>query len=252
MADYDYIGGKKRINEIFDSANETEEVSRVPSEHSFTFNNGYRGWVSAIFVDIRNSTELFSDSKNRKTTIAKVMRSFTSEIIEILRNDENIRDIGIRGDCVYAIYANSKQNEDYELFDKAAFVNTFLKMLNVILSKKSLAPIEYGIGLATGEDLVIKAGRDHTNINDLIWIGKAVTFASHLSNLGGANGYNKILISDLFYTNLSEYAKANPTKVSFETNWFTSHNSNDIGTFYDCNVVKSEFNDWVEGGMEDE
>lgn len=31
-------------------------------------------------------------------------KKFYLEVIEILRVDENLREIGIRGDCVYAIY----------------------------------------------------------------------------------------------------------------------------------------------------
>lgn len=101
MSVYDYKQGKNRVESIFDNYMEIEEKDRLPSDENFTFENGYLSWVTAIFVDIRDSTSLFA---NNDEPTAKVVRAFTSEIIEILRNDENIREIGIRGDCVYAIY----------------------------------------------------------------------------------------------------------------------------------------------------
>lgn len=53
----------------------------------------------AIFVDVRDSSKLFSKKglENKKET-AKLIRAFTSEIIEILRDSENLKEIGIRGD----------------------------------------------------------------------------------------------------------------------------------------------------------
>ena len=60
MADYDYIAGKKRIKEILNNKLEVIENDKIPNDGSFTFSNAHYGWVTAIFVDIRNSTNLFS------------------------------------------------------------------------------------------------------------------------------------------------------------------------------------------------
>ena len=99
MADYDYRAGKQRLEEILDNDMEVVEQAKLPNDDDFTFTNGYYSWVSAIFVDMRDSTELCADEDKEK--LAKVFRSFASEIIEILRDDDNLREIGIRGDCVY-------------------------------------------------------------------------------------------------------------------------------------------------------
>ena len=92
MANYDYKEGKKRVNAILNDENNIEEKDKVPSENNFTYHNGYYAWVTALFVDIKDSTKLFSE--NRKTSTSKIIRSFTSEIIEILRGDDNLREIG--------------------------------------------------------------------------------------------------------------------------------------------------------------
>lgn len=57
MANYDYKKGKERIVAILDNKLEVVEKDELPSDDSFTFNNGYYSWVSSVFVDIRSSSE---------------------------------------------------------------------------------------------------------------------------------------------------------------------------------------------------
>ncbi len=182
MAYYDYRKGKERIENILDNVLEVVEQDELPKDDAFTFSNGYYSWVTGIFVDIRDSSTLFADEDKEK--VSKIIRSFTSEVIEILRNDDNLREIGIRGDCVYAIYTTPKKDDILELADKAFYINTYMKMLNKLLAERSLSKIRVGIGMSTAQELVVKAGRKDVGINSKVWIGKAVTRASNLSSLG--------------------------------------------------------------------
>lgn len=247
MSNYDYSSGKKRIEEILNSPNETERSDRIPSQSQFSFDNGFYGYVTSVFVDIRDSTSLFAESSNKKTTIAKVIRSFTSEVIEILRDDENLREIGVRGDCVYAIYTSPGYKNDYEIFDKVAYINTFSSMLNDILKKRQFPTIAFGIGVASSNDLVVKAGRAGVGINGLVWIGKAVSYASHLSNLANKEGNSPILISEEFYDNLLKaMEKDNPYGINQA--WFSDFFSEGIRG-KGCSVIKTAMSEWIENGM---
>lgn len=247
MSNYDYLAGKRRIEDILNSPNETERSDRIPVQSQFSFDNGFYGYVTSVFVDIRDSTELFARSNNKKTTIAKIIRSFTSEIIEILRDDENLREIGVRGDCVYAIYTSPGYKNDYEIFDKVAYVNTFSSMLNGILKKRQFPTISYGIGVASGNDLVVKAGRAGVGINGLVWIGKAVSYASHLSNFANDGNNSPILLSEEFYNNLLKaIEKDNPYGI--EESWFSDFSSNGIKG-KGCSVIKIAMDDWIKSGM---
>ena len=127
MTAYDYKKGKERIEDILDNELKVIDQSEVPTDTAFTFSNGYYSLVSAIFVDIRDSSTLFADENKEK--VSKVIRSFTSEIIEILRNDVNLREIGIRGDCVYGIYTTPQKSDVLELMDKTFYINTYMKTL---------------------------------------------------------------------------------------------------------------------------
>ena len=206
MATYDYINGKKRIKTILGDDVEFIKQDKLPKESEFTFDNAYESWVTGIFVDIRDSTKLFSQEDKNK--VSRLIRAFTSEVIEILRldnlgnPDDNLREIGIRGDCVYAVYTTPLQEDIYEIVDKSFFVNTYMKMLNNLLDEAEYPTIKVGIGVSTGKDLVVKAGRAYVGINNLVWIGSAVTKASKFSGLGNKNGVESLVISSCTYSNI--------------------------------------------------
>ena len=54
MASYDYKEGKKRVEAILDNELEIIEQDKLPAIDKLTFDNAYKSWVSAIFVDIRD------------------------------------------------------------------------------------------------------------------------------------------------------------------------------------------------------
>lgn len=239
---YDYKAGKKRIEEILDNDLSVIEQKNLPKDDSFTFDNAYYSWVSAIFVDIRDSTKLFNNED--KEEVSKVIRAFTSEVIEILRNDDGLREIGIRGDCVYAIYSTPMQADTYEVYNKTICINTLLNMLNKLYSQRGLNPIKAGIGMSTAKELVVKAGRKGVNINNKVWIGSSVTKASKFSSQANKNGIGPIAISSCTYSNIIELEKAAQGEDC--ASWFTSQYDFDLGTYYDCSLVRTDFNNWIE------
>lgn len=248
MSEYDYKQGKNRITSILDNRMPIEEKYKVPTEQDFTFENGYISWVTAIFVDIRNSTEIFSHDDKERT--AKLVRSFTSELIEILRdNDDFMKEIGIRGDCVYAIYSTPTQADVFKCADKTFYINTFMNMLNQLLEKRGYKKLKIGVGMATDKELIIKAGRKGVGINSKVWIGKAVTGASKLSSLGEKDIYNRLVFSPLSYDNfIDELVKQSPNAHK----WFTKTYINLTGQYvYHADIVKIAFNNWINNGMKD-
>ena len=248
MATYDYKKGKDRIETILDNDLIVIEQNGLPSDESLTFSNGYYSWVTGIFVDIRDSSELFADEDKEK--VSKIIRSFTSEVIEILRNDENLREIGIRGDCVYAIYTTPSKDDIYELADKTFYVNTYMKMLNKILSNRSLPEIKVGIGMSTAQELVVKAGRKGVGINSKVWIGKAVTRASNFSAIGNKDGNPPLVYSNCSYINFIKKLEENNSEKN-PRNWFTYHSDAGNGSYYTANIVDTAFNNWITGGMKE-
>ena len=192
------------------------------------------------FIDIKDSSELF---KTKDEKLARLMRAFTSEIISIFQELDNYRQIGIRGDCVYAIYDTKYKEDIYEVFEIAVELNTFMDMFNKIISEYGYNEIIAGIGLGCDEELIIKAGKTGTGINDKIWIGKSVVDASNLSSVANRNDLMPIAMSSLFY----KYSKDLLLKTKSDyPNWIQYSYENKC---YHCNVIYTDFYEWIENGM---
>lgn len=238
---YDFKKSKETILSILNSPTKIVKKDGVPaSDAEFTYCNGIKAYVGALFVDIVGSSDLFEDA-NENT--ARIMRSFCSEIISILKDDPNYREIGIRGDCVYCIYTAHYQKDLVRIFTHAYRLNSFMEMLNKLLYQHNYPQIKAGIGLGCDEELIIKAGQSGSGINDKIWIGKAVVDAAHLADKANRNGIRAIAMSTVFYNNISEHL--------FEVNekyrdWIIPYNPY-YGTpeFYHCNIIDSTFSEWI-------
>lgn len=151
---YDYKKSKETVESILRSPTKIVEKGLIPSSDSeFTYENGIKTWVGALFVDIVDSSKLFK-SPNEDT--ARIIRSFCSEIISILKDDSNYREIGIRGDCVYCIYNAPYQTDLVEIFRHAYRINSFMQMLNKLLNKFGFPTVRAGIGLGCSQDLIIR------------------------------------------------------------------------------------------------
>ena len=185
MAFYSFDDGKKRIEEILKNNEEIEEKNVPKDDGEFTYSNGIKSWIGSIFVDIVKSSEIIGKEEDIK--VSKILRSFSSELITIMNSSNNVREIGIRGDCVYGIYSTPTKKDTYELVDISAYINTCIKMLNKLFEKENLKQIRVGIGVSVGQDLIVKAGKKGSGINDKIWIGNAVVKACNLANVAGRN-----------------------------------------------------------------
>lgn len=250
FSNYDYKNRKKKIEEILDNTNDVKKVEKFPVDKDFTYTNGYKAWAGAIFVDLRDSTEMFT--KQKDVSIAKVIRGFTSEIIEILRidtTDTELKEIGIRGDCVYAVYSTPTKDDIYDIANRAFYVNTYIKMLNNLLKERNLPIIKIGIGMAASETLAVKAGRKSSGINNLVWIGKAVSQAAKLSDFGNKNGIRSIVMNGTFFENFIK-ASRNVNKEKHKE-WFDEKKDEKLGTYYHADIIKTDFNDWIDAGMPD-
>lgn len=240
---YDYKKSKETIEAILKSPTKIIKKSTIPSSDSeFTYENGIKTWVGSLFVDIVDSSKLFN-SANEDT--ARIIRSFCSEIIAILKDDSNYREIGIRGDCVYCIYSASYQKDLVEIFRHAYRINTFISMLNKLLKKNGYQTIQAGIGLGCGEDLIVKAGQNGSGINDKIWIGKAVVDAAHLSGVSNRNGISPIAMSPLFYDNIIDLLTEENSEYKA---WIKSHTIGYYGNidYYHCSIIETYFDKWIE------
>lgn len=240
--EFNYNESKKRIIDILSSKTKIKNVNSIPkNKNEFTYDNGIKSWVGALFIDIRNSTDYFKN--NKEEIVARIMRAFCSELIMILRQNDNYRQIGIRGDCIYAIYSAPKQDHLKEILSDSIFINTFQKMFQNILNQNNLPGFEIGVGLGASKDLVVKTGNKNTSINDYIWIGNAVIDASKLSGQGNKNDFAPIVMDSCFYTNIKD-KKANDSYTY--DHYISQKYSSLIGeNVYHCDMITTNFDKWI-------
>lgn len=240
MSNFKYDVAAKVTTDILQSKTKIQELKGIPEEDSqFTYDNGIRTWVGALFVDIRESTILFKQKD--VDVVSRIIRAFFNEILFILNQNTNCREIGIRGDCVYSIYSAPLRDNVLSILDDAVAINSFNKMFQTILLKNNMPTFKTGIGLGCSKDLVIKAGRKGKN--HLIWVGDAVVNASKLSNQGSKDDFDVIVMDSCFYENIKEYDMNSQKKYS---DVFIKKHSKILGEeVYHSSVVFSDINSWI-------
>jgi len=202
---YDYIRSFERIDEIIESSDSLyEEAEEIPSRDKLTYTNGYYVSCSAIFADMRKSSSL--SDEHRRPKLAKLYRSYISEIVAIMNGNTGCAEINIVGDCISGIFNTPYKPQIDDVFSTAAQISSLVAVLNCKFRKKDITPIQVGIGISYGRALMVQAGFKGSGIKDIIWMGDVINTASKLSEMPiktwGANC--EISVSSVFYDNLNE------------------------------------------------
>lgn len=232
---YDLKKSIKRINEILSNPNDEYKPSKsIPERDRLTFKNGFNVEVTVIFIDIRGSKKLVDNHHN--PVLAKIYRSYISEVISVLRDNEKIHEVYIEGDGVWGVFNTVSKTDVNSVFVTASRISSVIDILNIKLKRKKYTAIKVGIGIDKGKSLYMKAGYKGININEIVWIGDVVGQAAKLCSEGNkrANSrYNhEIMISSKVYKCLD-----NNNKQKMKPN---SNN-----TIYCGRATDSLMDDWV-------
>jgi len=201
---YEYVESFNRIDEILDESDTSfPEVNEIPSRDKLTYKNGFYVNCSAIFVDIRGSSEL--PKKHKRPTLAKIYRSYISEIVAIMNGNQDCSEIRIEGDCVSGIYNTPKKSQIDSMFADSAKINSLITVLNYKFKKRNITEIEIGIGMDYGRALMIKSGYKGSGLNEVVWMGDVVNGASNLCGKANKGSDNKVIFaSNVIFNNLNE------------------------------------------------
>lgn len=231
---YDYLASFDRIDRILAlSQSNYEEVTELPDRDRLTYTNGFYAYCTALFIDIRKSSEL--PDIYRRPALAKLYRAFISEMVAIMNGNEQAREINIVGDCVWGVFNTPSKKHIDSVFSTAAQMSSLIKTLNYKLQKANYStPIEVGIGMSYGRALMIKAGYNGSGIADVVYMGDVVNHAAKLASQG-SNGYGvpPMMIGDVFASNLNDDNTKLVTK-----DWARG--------CYTANAVNVAMNEWYE------
>ena len=206
-----------RMDDILD-ANDNDyedEGNSIPSRDKLTYKNGYYVDVTAIFIDIVDSSKLTDGHK--RPTLAKMYRCFLSECVAVMNSYEICKEINIK------------------VIEVAAKLNDMIKLLNYKLKKKKYESISTGIGIDDGNALMVKAGYSGSGLKDAIWMGEVVNSACHLANKAGRGWRKNVIISEKVYENISKDVQDYFSKCQIDSK-----------TYYESDILWIEYEDWIE------
>lgn len=204
---YDAADGAQRMREILNQSDLSyEERDSLPPRDSLTFTNGYYANCSALFVDIRKSSEL--PNRYKRPTLARLYRAYLSEMVAVLNSFVLCAEVNIVGDGVWAVYNTPYMEHIDSVFEVAYTANSMLEIFNEELRRKGMDGISTGIGMSWGRALMVKAGYKGTGINEVVYMGDVINEAAHLAANGNKTYMDKtFMVSGNFYTNLNDHNK---------------------------------------------
>lgn len=229
--EYNLEDSVKRINEIISAGDLSyEERNSIPARSALTYTNGFYVMCSALFVDIRESSDLTDFHRTR--VLAKLYRAYISEVAAVMNGNKKCAEINVVGDSVSGIFDTPYQSDINDVFSTSAKISSIIDIMNYRFKKNNMKEITVGIGISYGKALMVKAGYKGSGINEVIWMGDVVNEASKLASYGNKDSYDKeIMISTTFYNNLNDDYKKLLTL-------------NSIRNCYHGNMVNISMNDW--------
>lgn len=231
-SEFDHEKSIERIDETLNNSDANyEDKNSIPLRSSLTFNNGFYVDCAALFIDMRGSKSL--SEKHKRPTLAKIYKTYISELVAVLQSHSKVSEIYIEGDCVWGVFDTPYKTDIDSLFSTAAKASSLIDILNIKYKKKGYSEITVGIGLSYGSSLYIKAGYKGSSINEVVWLGKLVGEAAQLCSYGNKTyNDNETMVSNIFYDNLN-----NDNKVLLSKNY-----NRDC---YHGNVINLAMNEWV-------
>lgn len=211
--------------------------SQIPIDDDITDSNKvYKGNVSILFADMRNSTK-FTDDNSAKIVV-KVYRSFLKTITRAVRVCHgNIRDF--IGDGVLAVFTDKEIDGEIvpsaeQAVSAGKTICTLLDYcLNPKLKDEFNTVVGYGIGICSGTVLATKVGMrgnekkpDVENETGIIWIGSCTNYANKYCGVASSG---EIVIDNATYAKL-------PCKQDWNSTQKVKGNA-----VYDCYVSRNNY-----------
>ena len=233
---YDINKSSDRIDEILNASNSNySDKNYIPARSTLTYNNGYYVHVTALFIDIVGSSDMTND--HLRPTLAKIYRSFISECVAIMNEQEICKEINIHGDCVWGVFETPKKTDIDTVINVSAKLYSMIKILNYKLKKKEYNEIDVGIGIDYGRALMVQAGYSGSSINEVIWMGDVVNSACHLANKAGRSGREVVIFPYVIYNNINEHNKGLFTQY---------YDMDECKTLYEGTIVNTGMEEWYE------
>lgn len=214
---------KNKISAYATEKYEIEETTIVPSTDYSKLTFGNKGLTSEfafMFMDIRQSSKL-QENYGLKTS-AKIYQSFHEINVRVISsNSGSVR--AFDGDRIMGVFAGASKNTS-----AATAALEIQWAVRNILNPTLNTSVKCGAGIDYGKTLVTKVGKGRNTENqDLVWVGKACNYASHLAN----EADNSIIISTDTFNMLNDSKKVWDGKQVWQSKIITLKNGTKVNCY---------------------
>lgn len=200
---------KEKVAGFMGSRYDITEATVIPDKASIQFGAHAKKLKQAIvlFADIRGSRKFLSDGT--PLSAARAHKSFLYAASKCIRNERGeLRSFS--GDSVLAFF----KGEDAAVRGVKAAMKikgAVANVVNPIVEEKTGKQVNYGIGVAQGEILVVKSGvAGEEMYQDLLWVGWPTYHAVEYGNM--AKSPNNIWISKTVFNAIKDVAAVRYSK----------------------------------------
>ena len=219
-----YPSIESSVSSIFNEPWNITDGTVVPETADVVMKNGGRRVdATYLYADLAGSSKL-AHTMSKETT-ARIIRAYINSAVRILRHKGGeIRSFD--GDRVMAIFMGKSKNND--AVRAALAINWAVECVIAPAVKRKWSAVSkrytigHGIGIDTGEALIVRGGARENN--DLISIGDAPNDAAHLSDYRGWS----INITQAVYDKLTDSQKLLPNGQNF---WQQSNGVSALGIY---------------------
>jgi len=200
---------QSKIDSFFSESYIINAGRTIPSITDVSLSNhGKEVDLSMLFIDIKESTKIVSGS--RRETAAKMYKAFLWGVTQIARaNDGEVKSFN--GDGVLVVFfGDQKENNAVTAALKMSWFVTNILKPKIQPRFNGSARLEgmdfdFGIGIDSGNVLVVRGGIAGEDNNDLVWVGNPTNYAVKLSSLSKSG--SSISITSNVYAKLRDSLK---------------------------------------------
>jgi adenylate cyclase len=177
---------RRRVQGSFAQYISPEVVKRIAQSKQMPALGGERIQATVVFIDVRGFTGLTEHLKDEPELLVSVVSEVMSEITSHLIQEGATIDKYI-GDCVMAFWNAPERQQDHLLKAMRATIglvrdsDRIAAKVRQMNSRLTAIPIQFGVGLSTGEVIVGNLG-SHFRFNYSV-LGDVVNLASRLESL---------------------------------------------------------------------
>ncbi len=198
--------------EIYEKGFEVSHAKPLPPIEKHELTDVYELMVTALFVDIVDSTPWLRSADER---YMKFLQILVSEVQNLFFGCPNVLETGVRGDCLYCIVESERVKPFGLLVQKALLIFLVVDDLNKRIQQVGLPKLRIGVGVGVGPVKVMRVGRNDGSDWARVWCGGAVIDACHLANEAGRGEVlQQILMSKEVYDYLPAELKNEFNQIS--------------------------------------